>query len=67
MRKQTVLDIVTRLPEEFHLEELLNELVFIEKVEKGIAQVNNGQIISHKTVIKNFKKNKPQYVARTKQ
>jgi hypothetical protein len=47
---------VNELPKEFNLEELFEQLVFIEKVEKGLKQSEKGQTISHYKVIKHFQK-----------
>jgi hypothetical protein len=38
------------LPTKFELEELIERLVFIEKVEKGLNQVAQGSTVSHKQV-----------------
>ena len=56
MKKQTVLNTVNEFPKEFNLEELLERLVFIEKVENGIAQAKEGKVISHDKVVERFKK-----------
>ena len=56
MKKQTVLDTINEFPKEFKLEELLERLVFIEKVENGIAQVKSGKIIEHSKVVERFRK-----------
>ena len=47
MKKQKVLDTVKELPNEFELDQLVEKLLFIEKVEKGLEQVKNGETISH--------------------
>jgi len=50
MKREKVIDTVKELPQEFELEELLERLVFVEKVEAGIKQVENGSTISHNEV-----------------
>ncbi len=39
-----------KLPKEFELEVLLEKLIFVEKVEKGLTQLENRKTISHKKV-----------------
>ena len=50
MKKDKVIDTVKGLPEEFELDELLKKLIFIEKVDMGLAQVEEGKVIAHETV-----------------
>jgi len=56
MKKQTALQTVNELPREFNLEELLERLVFMEKVEKGLAQMHAGKVSAHSKVIERFRK-----------
>ncbi len=44
--KTKILEILTKLPESFDLEGLIERLIFIEKVEKGLAQSQAGQTYS---------------------
>ena len=56
MKKQTALNTINEFPKEFNLEELLERLVFIEKVEHGIAQAKNGKTTEHNKVVESFRK-----------
>ena len=47
MNKEKVLETVNDLPQNFELDVLLERLVFIEIVEKGLDQLGNGKTISH--------------------
>ena len=47
MNKQTVLAAVNALPDEIELEELIERLIFIAKVEEGMRQSENDETISH--------------------
>ena len=47
MKREKALDAVKEFPQEFELEELIERLVFIEKVEKGLKQVEEGKVKSH--------------------
>jgi hypothetical protein len=46
MRKTTVIESISKLPEEFSIEELIERLVIIEKIDKGRIQVKEGKINS---------------------
>lgn len=50
MKKEKVIDTVNDLPQEFELEELLEKLVFLEKIENGIKQLDSNQVILHESV-----------------
>jgi hypothetical protein len=56
MRRQTVINTVREFPAQFDLDELLEKLIFIEKVEKGLEQAKQGKTISHEKVVKHFQK-----------
>lgn len=40
------------LPQEFELEELIEKLIFIEKVEKGLIQLDEKKTLSHEVAKK---------------
>jgi predicted transcriptional regulator len=50
MRREKALDTIKEFPQEFELEDLIEKLVFIEKVEEGINQLDNGKTVPHETV-----------------
>lgn len=56
MKKETVIDIVNQLPEKFELDKLIEKLLFIEKVEKGLRQLDAGKSKSHQEVKNNLLK-----------
>jgi hypothetical protein len=47
MEKKKALEAIQEMPENFDLEILIERLIFIEKVEKGLEQVKEGKVISH--------------------
>ena len=47
MKREKVINAVKDLPVEFELEELLERLVFIEKVESGLKQLETEKVIPH--------------------
>ena len=50
MKRDKAIETVKELPSEFDLEELMEKLVFVEKVEKGLKQLDEGKTVSHETV-----------------
>ncbi|HRN79406.1 MAG TPA: hypothetical protein PKY29_06360 [Ferruginibacter sp.] len=50
MKRDKAIDTVKELPKEFDLEVLIERLVFVEKVEQGLAQLKKGKTISHEKV-----------------
>ncbi len=46
MKKSKVIETLDSLPEEFTTEELIDRLIFIDKVEKGLQEVEEGRTIS---------------------
>ena len=47
MKRAKVIDTVNELPLEFELEELLEKLIFIEKVEGELKQLETGKVVPH--------------------
>ncbi len=47
MEKKKALEAIQEMPENFDLEVLIERLIFIEKVEKGLEEVRKGKVISH--------------------
>ena len=46
MKKSKVIETLDTLPEDFKAEELIERLIFIDKVEKGLQEVEEGRTIS---------------------
>jgi len=43
LTKEKIYHTVEKLPRKFSVEQLVEQLIFIEKVEKGLEQSENGQ------------------------
>jgi hypothetical protein len=46
MKKSSVLDSISKLPDEFSIDEIIERLIVIEKIEKGRTQIKEGKINS---------------------
>jgi hypothetical protein len=47
MKRDKAIETMKEFPQEFELEELIERLVFVEKVEKGLQQIEKGKTVSH--------------------
>ena len=47
MNKQAAIDSIKDMPQDFELDELIERLVVIEKIEKGRNDINKGNTFSH--------------------
>ena len=56
MKKESVIEAMKELPQDFELEKLLEKLVFMEKVEAGLLQLEEGNTLPHDEVIKMTKR-----------
>jgi predicted transcriptional regulator len=56
MKRDKVIELIKELPQEFELETLIERLIFIDKVEHGLKQIEDGETISHEQVIETAKK-----------
>jgi hypothetical protein len=56
MNKDKAMNKVKELPQEFELEDLLEKLVFAQKMEDGLQQLKEGKTIPHEKVKEMVKK-----------
>ena len=56
MKREKLIDTINNLPPGFELEDLLEKLIFEEKIEKGLLQLEKGKTISHEKVKEIVKK-----------
>ena len=56
LTKENVIKTIAKLPDNFGLDELIDKLIFIDKVEKGLDQSINNQILSENQAKKKLAK-----------
>ncbi len=56
MKRDKAIETMKEFPQEFELEELIERLVFVEKVEKGLEQIDKGKTVSHEQLKATAKK-----------
>lgn len=56
MKREKAIEAVNEFQQEFNLEELIERLIFIDKVEKGIDQADKGITKTHDEVKEIVKK-----------
>lgn len=45
--RQQVIDSIKQLPEQFSIDELIERLIVLQKIERGLAQSKAGKIVSN--------------------
>jgi predicted transcriptional regulator len=46
LTKRSVIKTITRFPDNFSIDELVDKMILLEKIEKGIQDADNGRVIS---------------------
>lgn len=54
--KESVIDLLDKLPEDTNYEDIIAEIYFKKQVEEGIEQLEKGEYLSHEEVKKRFEK-----------
>ena len=52
--KQLALRALEQLPEDATLEDAMERLYFLEKIERGRADVREGRVVAHEEVVARF-------------
>jgi predicted transcriptional regulator len=52
MQKSTIIHTLNELPSKFNLDDLLEKLIVIEKIDEGMEEAKTGKTISHDKVKK---------------
>ena len=56
LTRDKVINSINDLPDSFTIDELIDRLIFIEKVEQGLKQSEEGKVIPHDEVGKIIEK-----------
>ena len=56
LTKQRVIETIGNFPDTFSIDELIEKLIFLEKVERGMLQSENGESISEEELDQEMKK-----------
>jgi len=56
MKRLKVIESIKELPNEFELETLIERLIFIEKIDQGLKQIEEFKTVSHEAVEEMLKK-----------
>ena len=59
MTKESVVNVVNGLPNEFVLDDLIEKLIFIEKVEAGVKEIEDGKGVpleQLRTIVRGWRK-----------
>jgi hypothetical protein len=47
LTKDAVINTISKFPDSFTLDELVDKLIFMDKVEKGLDQSLNNKVLTH--------------------
>jgi len=50
LTKEKLNKTINELPDSFTIDELIDQLIFIEKIEEGIKQSESGKVVSNEDV-----------------
>ncbi|MFT4664135.1 MAG: hypothetical protein ACI8YQ_003441 [Polaribacter sp.] len=56
LTKEQLLKYIGKLPDQFSIDELMDKILFLHKVEMGLEQSKNDQVTRHEQVKDRFKK-----------
>lgn len=54
MKKNTVIETLDSFGDEFDAEKLIEKLLFVEKVERGLKDIEEGKVLDYKEVKQKF-------------
>ena len=46
LTKTNVINTITKFPDNFSIDELVDEMILLDKIERGIQDADNGRVIS---------------------
>jgi predicted transcriptional regulator len=52
LTKTAVLNTITRFPDHFSIDELVDKMILLDKIERGIQQADHGKVISEEELDK---------------
>ena len=54
--KSRIIQMIQRMPDECTIDDIMEELYFMDRVERGLAELDAGKIIFHRKVKRRLKK-----------
>lgn len=52
--QERAIELIRQLPPEASVEEMMEKLYFLSKVERGLRQIDAGQVVSHEEAKRRF-------------
>jgi predicted transcriptional regulator len=56
MKKNKIIETIKDFPEEVNLSDLFEQLIVAEKIDRGLEQIEKGEIVAHEDVVEYFRK-----------
>jgi len=54
--KEKLIQVINKMPDRFSIDDIIEELVLLSKIEQGLADVASGKVYSNKEVEKKMQK-----------
>ncbi|MCK9400507.1 MAG: hypothetical protein M0Q51_11010 [Bacteroidales bacterium] len=54
--KEKLIQVINKMPERFSIDDIIEELVLLSKIEQGLADVEAGRVYAEKEVEKKMEK-----------
>jgi hypothetical protein len=56
LQKRTVINTITKLPDQFSIDELVEKMILLDKIEKGIKEADSNHVISEEELDREIEK-----------
>jgi predicted transcriptional regulator len=56
IEKSKVLEYINDLPDQFSVNEMMERIVLLSKIDRAMKQSENGETVPHEQVVEKFKK-----------
>ena len=56
MRRSEIIKVIKSLPPDVDIDQLFEKIVVLQKIEEGLEDFNNGKLVSHEKVKRDFLK-----------
>jgi len=54
IKKSSILKVLESMPERVSIDELMEKLILVEKVDRGLEQIRRGETLTHEEVKSRF-------------
>jgi hypothetical protein len=55
LEKQQIIGYLNDMPEQFSTEEMLDRIITLSKIERGLRDIEAGRVVAHEDVVQKFR------------